>query len=79
MRPVVTLFHWDMPEYLDEKGGWENRDIIKYYGTYVQAVADNLSDLIDTYLTFNEPQCFIGMGLRGVEHAPLRKASIEAI
>jgi beta-glucosidase len=79
MRPVVTLFHWDMPEYLDEKGGWENRDIIKYYGTYVQAVADNLSDLIDTYLTFNEPQCFIGMGLRGVEHAPLRKASIEGL
>lgn len=77
LNPVCTLFHWDLPEYLDEKGGWVNRDIVKCYSTYVQAVSDYLSDLVTDFLTFNEPQCFIGLGLTGKEHAPSRKTNLR--
>ncbi len=72
MKCAVTLYHWDLPLYLDTKGGFANPGIKGYYLTYVKAVVENLGDLIDVYFTFNEPQCIIGLGMNGIEQAPKR-------
>lgn len=70
IRPYVTLFHWEFPLKLYEKGGWLNEDVVEWFGEYARVVAENFSDLAEYFFTLNEPQCFIGLGhLRGA-HAP---------
>lgn len=70
ITPVVTLYHWDLPQYLQDLGGWANRDTASRFGDYVAAVAERLGDRVPYWLTLNEPYCsaFVGhsMGL----HAP---------
>jgi beta-glucosidase len=70
ISPLCTLFHWDFPQALYLRGGWLNRDVAGWFADYAAAVADRLGDRIKTWVTQNEPQCFIGMGLRDGVHAP---------
>jgi len=68
--PVCTLFHWDFPQALYKRGGWLNRDVAGWFGDYAALVADRFQDRIKWWITQNEPQCFMGLGLRDGAHAP---------
>jgi beta-glucosidase len=70
IAPVCSLFHWDYPQALYLRGGWLNRDSADWFADYAALVADRLGDRIKTWITQNEPQCFIGFGLRDGLHAP---------
>ena len=79
IEPFVTLYHWDLPQALQEKGGWLNPDSVQWFGDYTKIVADAFSDRVKCFITFNEPQCFIGLGYCGTIHAPgLNCSSREA-
>ena len=70
IEPYITLFHWDYPYVLYKKGGWMNDDSVKWFGDYAALCAREFSDRVTHFITFNEPQCFIGLGFLYGEHAP---------
>ena len=55
IEPMLTLYHWDMPASLAAAGGWENRDSVKWFQRYAEAVFANFSDVVDLYVLLNEP------------------------
>ena len=70
VRPFATLFHWDYPSALQARGAWENPDSAKWFEEYVALCARSFGDRVKDFFTFNEPQCFIGLGyVKGI-HAP---------
>lgn len=70
IEPFVTLYHWDMPSALFLQGGWLNPDSPRWFAEYASAVARRLKGKVRNYITFNEPQVFVGCScLQGV-HAP---------
>lgn len=70
IEPFPTLFHWDYPYPLMQRGGWLNPDSPKWFAEYTKAVVEKLSDRIKSWFTINEPQCFIGHGYLTGRHAP---------
>lgn len=66
IEPFHTLYHWDLPQTLQEKGGWQSRDTAKAFGDYASYVAKNLGDRVRHFFTLNEFQNFVDMGHRGV-------------
>ncbi len=70
VTPYVTLFHWDLPYELYCRGGWLNRESVKWFEEYTRLVVQRLSDRVAHWMTLNEPQCFIGLGLQSGLHAP---------
>ncbi|MCR5595617.1 MAG: beta-glucosidase [Lachnospiraceae bacterium] len=70
ITPYITLYHWELPEALNLRGGWMNREIVEWFGEYAKVVAENLSDLCDHFITLNEPQCSTMLGYSLGEHAP---------
>ncbi len=70
MRPLVTIYHWDLPQTLEEKGGWPNRDTAARFADYASIVAKELGDRIDTWAIFNEPWVFTYLGYGQLVHAP---------
>ena len=73
IRPLATLYHWDLPQALEDGGGWPNRDTAGYFGDYAAIVARALGDRIRHWLIFNEPKTFTGVGYWQGRHAPGRK------
>jgi beta-glucosidase len=72
IRPLPTLYHWDLPLSLEEKGGWINRDLAGYFADYAGIVAKTIGDRITHCTIFNEPWIFTTLGyFRGI-HAPGR-------
>lgn len=75
ITPYITLFHWEFPQALQDKGGWVNPESVEWFEEYAKIAAEHFSDLCEYFITLNEPQCFIGLGnLTGV-HAPGLKLS----
>jgi len=70
IQPWVTLFHWDYPLDLYHRGGWLSPDSPKWFADYTQVVVDKLGDRVQHWMTQNEPQCYIGLGLHAGVHAP---------
>ncbi len=70
IQPFVTLFHWDYPYALYQRGGWLNRDSADWFAEYAAVVVSRLSDRVQHWMTQNEPQCFIGLGHESGGHAP---------
>lgn len=75
IEPYLTMYHWELPQAVQEKGGWLNEEIISWFGEYAKVVAENFSDLCEYFITLNEPQCFVGLGHLSGVHAPGRKLS----
>lgn len=70
ISPMLTLFHWDYPQVLEDQGGWANPDSPEWFVEYVQAVAERLGDRIPIWITMNEPWVFLHLGfIKGI-HAP---------
>lgn len=79
IEPYVTLFHWDLPYELHKKGGWLNDEIIKWFADYAGKVSELYSDRVKYFITFNEPQCFIGQAyLRGISAPGLKSTYKDA-
>jgi beta-glucosidase len=70
ITPYVTLFHWDYPYELYCRGGWLSPDSPRWFADYAGVVVDRLSDRVQDWMTFNEMQCFMGLGHFAGEHAP---------
>ena len=80
IRPFMTLFHWDYPSALQKLGAWENPDSAKWYLDYAEICARRFGDRVKDILTFNEPQCFIGLGYQMGAMAPgLRMLPSEVV
>jgi beta-glucosidase len=67
IAPFATLYHWDLPQVLQDKGGWQNRDTAKAFGDYAGYVAERLSDRVKHFFTINEFFSFVEGGHRGFE------------
>jgi beta-glucosidase len=70
ISPWATLYHWDLPQSLEEKGGWTNRDTAYRFAEYVSTVVGRLGDRVDGWLTLNEPWCAAFLGYGSGVHAP---------
>ena len=68
--PIVTLYHWDLPQTLQDRGGWTARETAEHFATYAAAVYARLGDRIDTWTTLNEPWCSAYLGYGNGVHAP---------
>jgi beta-glucosidase len=55
LAPMVTLFHWDMPQALEDRGGWRSRDSVGWFRDYAAIVRERLADRVESFITFNEP------------------------
>ncbi|MGA1836550.1 family 1 glycosylhydrolase [Herbiconiux sp. 11R-BC] len=77
--PWLTLYHWDLPQALEEKGGWANRDTAYRFRDYAEIVYDALGDRVEHWTTFNEPFCSSLLGYAAGVHAPGRQEPAAAI
>jgi len=77
VRPLVTLYHWDLPQALEDAGGWPNRDTAARFADYVQLVAQALGDRVSDWIIFNEPDAFVDLGYLEGTHAPGHKSLLE--
>ncbi len=68
--PIVTLYHWDLPQTLQDRGGWTSRDTAEHFATYASAVYARLGDRVGTWTTLNEPWCSAYLGYGNGVHAP---------
>lgn len=77
ITPYLTMYHWELPQALQDRGGWLNEEMIQWFGEYAKVVAENFSDICEYFITLNEPQCFVGLGhLSGIQ-APGLKLSYK--
>jgi beta-glucosidase len=82
IKPVLTLYHWDLPQELEDAGGWTVRDTAYRFADYAALVAERLGDRIAMWTTHNEPWCAAYLGYAAGQHAPGRTepaASLAAV
>lgn len=72
VEPWVTLYHWDLPQALEDKGGWTNREIVNWFSEFVTICAKNFGDRVKNWMVMNEPAVFTGAGYFLGIHAPGR-------
>ena len=78
IKTFVTLYHWDLPQHLEEKGGWLNRETAYKFKEYTQLAAEELGQWVDVWTTFNEPWCTSILGYGEGIHAPGLKDDVKA-
>jgi beta-glucosidase len=79
IRPFVSLYHWDLPQALENDGGWPERATAEAFGDYVGIVAGRLGDRVRDWLTQNEPYCISWLGYALGLHAPGRTDAAAAV
>ena len=70
ITPVATLYHWDLPQALQDRGGWLNPESVDWFTEYARVAKDALGDMVNTWATLNEPWCVAFLGHSSGEHAP---------
>jgi beta-glucosidase len=79
IKPMPTLFHWDLPQELEEAGGWLSRDTAARFADYAALAAERLADRIDTWITVNEPFVVMAFGYALGVHAPGQALMLDAL
>ena len=79
IEPFLTLNHWDMPQALEDDGGWASRVTVEAFTTYADIVSRHLGDRVRHWTTHNEPWCMAHLGYETGEHAPGRKEPDAAL
>lgn len=79
VKPVLTLYHWDLPQDLEDAGGWATRDTAYRFAEYAEFMARELGDRVDTWTTLNEPWCSAYLGYASGAHAPGRAEPAAAL
>ncbi|MBT2499218.1 beta-glucosidase [Agromyces sp. ISL-38] len=79
IRPLVTLYHWDLPQPLEDAGGWPVRATAERFAEYAARTVAALGDLVDDWITLNEPWCSAFLGYHTGAHAPGRRNWAEAV
>lgn len=79
IEPVITLYHWDLPQPLEDTGGWANRATVDAFRDYARACALAFGDRVERWITLNEPWCTSWLGYRNGVHAPGRQDLASAI
>ncbi len=77
IRPMLTLYHWDLPQKLEDAGGWPNRDLAGRFADYAEIVARALGDRVETWTLLNEPAAFTSLGYLDGTHAPGRSSIFD--
>ncbi|HEV8652366.1 MAG TPA: GH1 family beta-glucosidase [Actinomycetes bacterium] len=70
VRPLATLFHWDLPQALQDRGGWEAREVAQRFADYAEVMFRALGDAVPTWMTLNEPKTVVDNGYIAGIHAP---------
>lgn len=79
ITPAVTLYHWDLPQALEDAGGWTNRATAERFAEFAELVASRLRDRVATFITLNEPWCSAYLGYASGVHAPGRTEPSAAL
>ncbi|MGB8113310.1 MAG: GH1 family beta-glucosidase [Candidatus Sulfotelmatobacter sp.] len=77
IRPVITLYHWDLPQVLEDAGGWPNRDTAAHFAEYAEVAARAFGDRASDWILFNEPLAFTYRGYLEGSHAPGGKSLFD--
>lgn len=73
IEPWITLYHWDLPQALEDQGGWTNRKIISWFNDYVSFCTKEFGAKVKNWMVMNEPAAFVGLGYMMGYHAPGKK------
>jgi beta-glucosidase len=79
ITPWATLYHWDLPEALEQAGGWPSRDTAQHFADYAAIIAEAVGDRVKHWITLNEPWCAAFLGYASGIHAPGRTDPAEAV
>ncbi|MCF6473444.1 beta-glucosidase [Nonomuraea sp. MG754425] len=79
IAPVATLYHWDLPQELEDAGGWPERDTAPRFAEYARLMGEALGDRVRTWITLNEPWCSAYLGYASGVHAPARTDAAAAL
>ncbi|MCE9575320.1 MAG: beta-glucosidase [Deltaproteobacteria bacterium] len=79
IAPFVTLYHWDLPQELEDEGGWAARSTVDAFVAYADVVARRLGDRVRHWVTHNEPWCIATLGYEQGDHAPGHKDPVRAL
>lgn len=78
ITPWATLYHWDLPQYLEDAGGWLNRATVDAFVHYAELAVQSLGDVIGHWITLNEPWCSAFLGYASGHHAPGKQLGTQA-
>ncbi|RYD91001.1 MAG: beta-glucosidase [Sphingobacteriales bacterium] len=70
IEPWITLYHWDLPQALENKGGWTNREVVQWFSNYTEICAKHFGNRVTNWMVMNEPSVFTGAGYFFGIHAP---------
>src|SRR5659263_232848 len=76
--PIATLYHWDLPQALEDRGGWLVRETAEHFADYAMVVHDRLADRVRVWATHNEPWCAAYLGYGSGRHAPGKQVGAQA-
>jgi len=79
IEPYVTLYHWDLPQVLEDRGGWPSRATVGAFAEYVEVVVARLGDRVPNWITQNEPWVVSWLGYGLGQHAPGRRSDADAL
>jgi len=79
MKSMVTIWHYTLPLWLSKKGGWQNSKIVEYFQQYAEFVVEELDDLVDFWITLNEPSIYISLAYVAGKFPPQKKNILSVL